>query len=176
MIRPKGVDVLMEAGRHLARRGVALRIELYGHSDEGNPEAIAEAELETWGKEGRGHWAGPTADVASVWQRCDISVLPARSREGMPRALLEAASCARPLVVTDVPGCRHFVRDGIDGLIVPPDDAEALSRALERLARDPQLRATLGAAARRRFLDGFTVDQVVAGLEAAYRNLLARPT
>lgn len=175
MIRPKGVDVLMEAGRRLVRRGIALNIELYGHSDEGNPEAIPEAELHSWGSEGIGRWLGPTTDVAGVWRRCDISVLPARSREGMPRALLEAAASARPLVVSDVPGCRHFVRDGIDGLVVPPGDAEALSRALERLVRDRDLRVKFGTAARQRFLDGFTVDQVLTGLEAAYRRLLARP-
>jgi glycosyltransferase involved in cell wall biosynthesis len=173
MILPKGVDVLMEAGRLLAERGIALRIELHGHSDDGNPEAIPEATLNAWGREGLGQWLGPTSDVAGVWQRSDISVLPARSREGMPRALLEAAASARPLVVTDVPGCRHFVRHDIDGLIVPPGDAEALSQALEKLARDRNLRTRLGAAARARFLSGFTTEQVVADLEAAYRKMLA---
>jgi glycosyltransferase involved in cell wall biosynthesis len=172
MILPKGVDTLMEAGRLLARRGVAVRIELYGHSDEGNPEAIPEATLEQWGREGLGQWLGPTSDVASVWKRADISVLPARSREGMPRALLEAAASARPLVVTDVPGCRHFVRHDVEGLVVPPGDARALSEALERLTRDPALRARLGAAARARFLEGFTTEHVVADLEDAYRKML----
>lgn len=174
MIRSKGVDVLMEAGRRLTQRGVPLRIELHGHSDLGNPEAIPDAELRAWSAEGIGRWFGPTADVPDVWRRCDISVLPARSREGMPRALLEAAASSRPLIVTDVPGCRHFVRGGIDGLIVPPGDAEALSQALETLLRDRDLRVRFGEAARRRFLDGFTVDQVLAGLEAAYRRLLSR--
>ena len=56
-----------------------------------------------------------------MWRHADIFVLPARSREGMPRALLEAAASARPLVVTDVPGCRHFVRDGVEGFVVPPE-------------------------------------------------------
>jgi glycosyltransferase involved in cell wall biosynthesis len=93
----------------------------------------------------------------------------------MPRALLEAAASARPLVVTDVPGCRHFVRDGVEGLVVPPGDPDRLASALERLARDPGLRQRLGTAARARVLEGFTEAKVGAAVEAAYRRLaLAR--
>ena len=105
-----------------------------------------------------------------MWRHADIFVLPARSREGMPRALLEAAACARPLVVTDVPGCRHFVRDGVEGFIVPPEDADALADALERLARDPELRLRMGEAARLRLLHGFTEAHVKQSLRAAYAS------
>jgi glycosyltransferase involved in cell wall biosynthesis len=113
------------------------------------------------------------ADIRPVWQRADIFVLPARSREGMPRALLEAAACARPLVVTNVPGCRHFVRDGVEGLVVPPEDPDALTKALERLARDPDLRRRMGEAARLRLLHGFTEDHVKQSLRATYASMLA---
>lgn len=98
-------------------------------------------------------------------------MLPARSREGMPRALLEAAACARPLVVTDVPGCRHFVREGMEGFIVPPENAGALAEALERLARAPDLRQRMGEAARLRLLQGFTEAQVKQSLRAAYTSM-----
>ncbi len=152
MIRPKGVDLLLAAQARLDAEGVAVAIELYGRSDDGNPEAIPTAELEAWGRSGRGKWLGHTSDVAGVWRRSDIFVLPARSREGMPRALLEAAASARPLIVTDVPGCRHFVRDGIEGLVVPPNDVAALTAALVRLATDPDLRVQMGLAARARCL------------------------
>ncbi|MGE0766787.1 MAG: glycosyltransferase [Hyphomicrobiaceae bacterium] len=172
MIRPKGVDVLMEAGDLLARRGVPLTIELYGETDEGNPEAITADRLTAWANGGNRLYRGFTRDVAAVWRHADIFVLPARSREGMPRALLEAAACARAAVVTDVPGCRTFVRDGIEGLVVPPGDANALADALQRLALDPALRAGLGAAARRRVLDGFTEQHVEDGIEQAYRCML----
>ena len=98
-------------------------------------------------------------------------VLPARGGEGMPRAMLEAAACARPLVVTDVPGCRHFVRDGVEGLVVPPNDVAALAEALHRLASDRELRERMGAAARRRLLEGFTEAHVKDVLRSAYRRL-----
>lgn len=174
MIRPKGVDVLMQAGDLLARRGVPLTIELFGETDDSNPEAVPADTLAEWANGDDRRYMGFTRDVAAVWQHADVFVLPARSREGMPRALLEAASCARAVVVTDVPGCRHFVRDGVEGLVVPPGDATALADALQRLALDPALRASLGTMARRRVLASYTEQHVEAGLEQAYRAMLAR--
>jgi glycosyltransferase involved in cell wall biosynthesis len=172
MILPKGVDVLMQAAGLLKERGVPLAVELYGRSDDGNLEAIPSSLLTSWSDGERTRWLGFTADVAAIWRRAAIFVLPARSREGMPRALLEAAASARPLIVTDVPGCRHFVRNGVEGLIVPPADAKALADALENLARDPALRRKLGLAARARLLDGYTETDVRAGLARTYRALI----
>ena len=173
MIRPKGVDVLMQACDRLTRRGVSLRLELYGDTDRQNPEAISGETLAAWCAKHNARWLGHVADIGAVWRRADIFVLPARNREGMPRALLEAAASARPLVVTDVPGCRHFVRDGVEGLVVPPENAETLAAALERLARDPELRRRMGEAARLRLLHGFTEAHVKQSLRASYASLLA---
>lgn len=171
MIRPKGVDVLMAAADLLAARNVPLAIELYGDTDDGNPEAIPSAAIAAWATGEDRRYTGFTRDVAAVWRRADIFVLPARSREGMPRALLEAASSARAAIVTDVPGCRHFVKDGVEGLVVPPGDAAALADALERLADDPSLRARLGAAARAKVVAGYTEALVQDGIEHAYRAM-----
>jgi glycosyltransferase involved in cell wall biosynthesis len=173
MIRSKGVHVLIEAQRLLAARGVALDVALYGKSDADNPDALEPAELERWSRAGGITWAGHVSDIREVWRRSDIAVLPAITREGLPRAVLEAAASTRPLVVTDVPGCRHFVRAGIEGLLVPPGDAAALAGALARLAGDPALRRQLGLAARARVLGGFTIAQVTTSIRAAYAGLLA---
>jgi glycosyltransferase involved in cell wall biosynthesis len=165
--------VLMRAHDTLRQRGTALRLELYGAADADNPEAVTADVLTAWCAQHEARWLGHVTDVQEVWRHADIFVLPARSREGMPRALLEAAACARPLVVTDVPGCRHFVRDGVEGFIVPPEDAEALAGALERLARDPELRLRMGEAARLRLLHGFTEAHVKESLRAAYASMSA---
>jgi glycosyltransferase involved in cell wall biosynthesis len=85
--------------------------------------------------------------------------------------MLEAAACARSLVVSDVPGCRHFVRDGIEGLVVPPGDAAALAGALGRLASDASLRRKLGDAARERLVAGYTEMIVRRELRKAYEAL-----
>lgn len=171
MIRSKGVDVLVAAQRILTRRGVALEVALYGKTDEDNPEAVPRSDLEAWARQGGVTWHGHVSDVREVWVRSDIAVLPAITREGLPRSVLEAAASARPLVVTDVPGCRHVVRRDIDGLIVPPADAEALADALARLAGDAEMRARMGASARQRVLDGFTIAHVQAGIRKAYAKL-----
>ena len=172
MIRPKGVDVLVAALDRLKRRRVPMRAELYGNTDADNPEAVAGEELMAWCAKYDAHWFGHIADVREVWRRADIFVLPARSREGMPRALLEAAASARALVVSDVPGCRHFVRDGVEGFVVPPEDPDALANALERLARDADLRRRMGEAARLRLLQGFTEAHVKHSLRATYAAML----
>lgn len=173
MIKSKGVGVMMDAARRLRERDVPLVVELWGEIDDGNPEAISSGQLAAWSDGERTRYMGFARDVARVWERADIFVLPAISREGMPRALLEAAASARPLIVTDVPGCRHFVKDGETGLIVPPGDAEALAAALERLALDPHLRKRLGDAARAKVLSGFTEAKVEAGIEDSYRHMMS---
>jgi glycosyltransferase involved in cell wall biosynthesis len=151
---------------------VPIRLELYGDADSDNAEAVALAELSAWCTQCDARWFGHVADVREVWRHADVFVLPARSREGMPRALLEAAASARALVVTDVPGCRHFVRDGVEGFVVPPEDPDALAAALERLAHDAGLRRRMGEAARLRLLQGFTEAHVKQSLRAAYAAML----
>ncbi len=175
MIRSKGIEVLAEASRVLRDQGATIAVELYGRTDADNPECIPEARLHAWEAEGLLTWHGHVGDVASIWQTADICVLPSLTREGMPRTVLEAASSQRPLIVTDVPGSRHFVRPGIDGLIVPPNDAVALADAISVVAADPEKRAAMGQAARQRILDGYTIDHVKRGIEDAYSGLLKAP-
>jgi glycosyltransferase involved in cell wall biosynthesis len=176
MIRSKGVDVLVAAQQLLAERGIGLDLALYGKTDDDNPEGVPRGEIESWARRGGVVWHGHVSDIRGVWANADIGVLPAITREGLPRAVLEAAASARPLIVTDVPGCRHFVRHGIDGLIVPPADAAALAGALERLANDPELRVRMGRSARERVLDGFTIRQVTNGIREAYCRMAAAGT
>jgi len=173
MIRSKGIELLMQAYERLLADGVRLRLDLYGSSDADNPEAVPPQEILAWCQRTGAHWHGAVADVAAVWKGADMFVLASRGGEGLPRALLEAASSARPLIVTDVPGNRHFVRDGIEGLLVPPDDVGALSSALASLAGDPDRRCQMGQAARRRLLEGFTEQHVRSTLRASYAAMLA---
>jgi glycosyltransferase involved in cell wall biosynthesis len=86
---------------------------------------------------------------------------------------LEAAACGRPIITTDTPGCREIVRDGENGILVPPRDAVALADAIERLVRDPLLRARMGARGRRRVEEEFSEERVVEQTIALYRSLLA---
>jgi glycosyltransferase involved in cell wall biosynthesis len=169
MIRSKGVHVLIEAQHRLRARGIHLLLDLYGEADSGSREAIPKEQLEAWNAEPGVTWHGRTDDVVGVWRMADIAVVPALGGDGMPRAMLEAAACGRPLVVSDVPGCRQFVRPGIEGLIVPPGDADALADALATLAADRALQLGAGAAARRKVVREYTETAVRAKTREIYQ-------
>ena len=102
---------------------------------------------------------GHVDDIREVWRRAHIAVLPSR-REGLPKSLLEAAACGRPLVASDVPGCREIAHDGINALLVQPDDPPALAAAIDRLARDPELRKRFAAAGRLLVAEQFSSDRI----------------
>jgi glycosyltransferase involved in cell wall biosynthesis len=101
----------------------------------------------------------------------DIVVLPSY-REGLPKTLIEAAACARPLITTDAPGCREVVTHGVDGLLVPVRDAQALARAIARLQDDPILAQNLGQAARAKALAEFDERIVIAQTLAVYQEIM----
>jgi glycosyltransferase involved in cell wall biosynthesis len=169
MIKTKGVDVLVKAHRLLRARGIRAELALYGDADPGNPETIPPAALVGWAREPGVVWRGRTHDVVGAWGAADIAAMPSRTGEGMPRAMLEAAACGRPLIVSDVPGCRHFVRSGVEGLIVPPGNAKALADALAKLIENRELRIQAGAAARRKLVREYTVTAVRAKLREVYQ-------
>lgn len=172
MLWSKGIDTAVEATRLARTEGAAVELSLYGAPDASNRRAIPEETLRSWSRDGV-TWHGPTRDVSAVWAEHHVGCLPSRGGEGLPRTLLEAASCGRALLTTDVPGCRTLVRDGIEGMLVPPDDARSLAAAMVRLAADPLLAARMGEAARRRVVEGgFTEDAVMRAVSGLYADLL----
>jgi glycosyltransferase involved in cell wall biosynthesis len=172
MVWSKGIDLAVEALRLARAAGADVELSLYGAPDPSNPKDIAEKTLRDWSAEPGITWHGRTDDVAAVWRAHHVCCLPSRGGEGLPRTLLEGAACGRAVVTTDVPGCRALVRDGVEGLVVPPDDARALAAAFLRLAGDPELVARFGAAARARVNDGFTERAVTDGVKAMYARML----
>jgi glycosyltransferase involved in cell wall biosynthesis len=168
----KGIGELVEAARLLRDRGVSLRIALVGKPDPANPRTIPESVVRQWEADGLIEWWGHRDDIQDVWRQAQIAVLPSY-REGLPKALLEAAACGRPLVTTDVPGCNELVRNDDNGLLVAVRQAAPLADALERLVHDPHLRSRLGQRARERAEKEFSASQVIADHMALYRGLSA---
>lgn len=168
----KGVGEFVEAARLLKSRGVAATAVLVGDVDEGNPSSVPVEHIEQWVKDGSVEWWGFRSDMANVYALSSIVCLPSY-REGVPRSLLEAASCARPIVTTDVPGCREVVADGSNGLLVPVQDVAALADALQSLVQDPELRQRMGRAGRRRVENEFTAELLVGQQLDIYRELKA---
>ena len=116
------------------------------------------------------HWHGATSDPAQVWREHHVAMLLSY-REGLPKSLVEAAAAGRPLIATDVPGCRELVRDGVEGFLVPLGDTQAAAGALARIATDPALRGRMGRAAHARFRAAFTVQAVMQTMDAIYSGL-----
>ena len=172
MLRIKGVEEVVAAFRLLRDGGSSARLLLAGAPDAENPAAIPEAELRAWGAEPGIEWAGHIADIRDVWARAHIAVLPSRGGEGIPMTLMEAAACGRPLVATDVPGCREIVVPDQTGLLVAPRDPAALADALARMVADAEFRQRCGRAARARVEHGLDAGTVGRETVAVYRELL----
>jgi len=168
----KGVRTLVEAQRILRASGIPCDLLLAGIPDPANPTSIPQIEVAGWGRESGVTWLGHVADVATVWRRAHIAVLPSRGGEGVPKSLLEAAAFGRPLIATDVPGCREIVIHEKTGLLVPVDDPQALAAAILRLARSSQQRVRFGVAARRLVDERFAADLVGKATVALYQRLL----
>jgi glycosyltransferase involved in cell wall biosynthesis len=168
LVRGKGVGDAVEAVRLLRDRGVRLRFRLAGGLDPGSPDSHAEAEIRAWEAEGLIERLGHVDDMAAFWRSVDVALYPSRYGEGVPRTLLEAASCGLPAVTTDMPGCREAVRDGETGYLVPPGDPAAVARRLGDLVADPALRRRMGEAARARTVREFADPVVVARMLAVY--------
>ena len=164
MLWDKGIGELVAAARLLKTRGVAITVRLVGPSDR-NPAAIDAATLDGWQREGIVDVAGPSEDIPGEYARAHIAVLPSY-REGLPKSLLEAAAAGRPIVASDVPGCREICREGQTGFLVPARSIEPLAEKLAVLASDVDLRQKMGAAAReaaeQEFAEAIVVEQTLS--------------
>jgi glycosyltransferase involved in cell wall biosynthesis len=171
----KGVKEYVQASRTLRAQGRRIRFLLAGASDPGNPAAVPEAAVRSWVDEGIVEWIGHVDDMPALFASSDVFVLPSYYREGLPKSLIEAAACATPLITTDMPGCRDVVTDGVDGLIVPPRDADALGTAIARLLDAPELARKLGLAARAKTLAVFDERIVIRRTLETYEEVLDGP-
>ncbi len=174
MLWDKGVGEFVEASRRLKQNGLAARYVLVGRCDEHNPAAIEPAQLRRWVEDGVVEWWEHRDEMSQTLASATIVVLPSY-REGLPKVLLEAAACGKPLIATDVPGCRDIVTHGVNGLLVPARDSAALAAAIDSLLGDSALRAAMGMAGRAGVILAFSVEKVAGQVVALYRELLARP-
>jgi glycosyltransferase involved in cell wall biosynthesis len=169
MIREKGVPEFVEAARLLKGRAKFI---LAGAPDEGNLNALTAAELRGWEAEGLVEWLGPVTDIPALLAASHIACQPSSYREGLPKSALEAMAAGKPLVATDIPGCREAVVNSVTGILVPPRDAPSLAAALGRLIDDPALRARLGAAGRVRVEENFSDAIICTKTLAVYESLV----
>ena len=168
LLRDKGVIEFVEAARLIKARHPEARFQLLGAAGSENRSAIDNATVEAWVAEGVVEYLGTTNDVRPAIAAASCVVLPSY-REGAPRTLIEAASMARPLIATDVPGCRAVVDTDVSGFLCEVRNADSLATAMGRfLALSPDDRTAMGLAGRAKMEREFDQALVVA----AYREAL----
>jgi glycosyltransferase involved in cell wall biosynthesis len=174
LVWDKGVREYVEAARLVRAHHPDARFQLLGFLDVANRTAVPRAEVEAWVAEGLIDYLGEAEDVRPFLAAADCVVLPSY-REGMPRVLLEASAMARPLIATDVPGCRHIAVHGVNGYLCAVRDASSLARAMgDMLALGEPERLAMGREARARVEAEFDERKVVGLYLRAIEKALGR--
>jgi glycosyltransferase involved in cell wall biosynthesis len=175
LVPKKGFDVLVEACAILRRRGFNFETTIVG--EHGEHETELHNKIEAHGLQDHVRFTGPMEQTRlyAEYQRADVFCLPCRvldngDRDGLPNVLMEAMACGLPVITTPVSGIPEIIHDGHNGTLVPPNDAEALANAIQRISSDSMLARNLGRAGRLTVLEHFDGDKAateLAGLFAA---------
>jgi glycosyltransferase involved in cell wall biosynthesis len=163
LLGEKGIREYVAAAKYLKKSGINAKFKILGFLGVQNPSAISSSEMDSWIAEGIIDYLGTSADVRPYLLGADCVVLPSYYREGIPRALLEAASMELPIVTTDWVGCREVVEDGITGFLCRPRDSVDLSRAMLKVCSLSTVeRAEMGRRGRDRVAEKFDERIVIA--------------
>ncbi len=173
VLRDKGVEEYVAAARTIRSTGANVRFQLLGPTSDSNPNAVPLEDIRQFEREGVIEYLGETDDVKPHLMNADCVVLPSY-REGVPRSLLEAAAMARPIVATDVVGCREVVEDGVNGFLCRAKDPQDLAAKMRRMFElTDELRWAMGAAGRRKVENEFDEKLVIQKYLQALTPLVA---
>ncbi|MFA0079695.1 glycosyltransferase family 4 protein [Vibrio artabrorum] len=172
LIKEKGVYEFVESARIVKTIMPETYFWLIGNTDEGNPNSVKQNEIDNWVDEGIISALGQRNDIAELFSKSHIVTMPSFYGEGVPKVLIEAAACGRPIITTDKPGCRDAIVDKETGLLVPEQDSKALADALMLLLKDDDTRQKMGIKAREFAVKEFDVQSVVSKHLTIYKNLL----
>jgi glycosyltransferase involved in cell wall biosynthesis len=174
LLRDKGVLEYAEAARRVLKRRPDARFLMAGPVSPENRSALGEDIIDIWRREGVIMHVGEARDIRPHIAAADCIVLPSY-REGAPRTLIEASAMGKPVIATDVPGCRDVVVDGITGILCRPRDAESLAEAMLRMiAMTGEKHAAMGAAGRARMAEHHDQRLVVKAYKAALTETASR--
>ena len=160
IIKDKGVFELINAIKILRNQNVYFKTLFLGDLDKENRSFISEEQVNFWVKEKLIIWKRKTNNVLPFLQKSKISILPSY-REGLPKSLLEAASCKLPIISSDVPGCREICINNFNGFLVQPKDSESLSKSIQKLLYNPNLIRKFGKNSREIVIKQFS-DQIIS--------------
>ena len=167
LLRDKGIQEFIDAAKLVKARDNSVRFLLVGDVDDGNPTSLTADQLTELRNSRDVTWLGARTDIAELVGASHIACLPSY-REGLPKSLIEAASAGRPIVTTDVPGCREVVTNLVNGLLVEPRNSKDLALAIEKLVGDPELRQSMGAENRRKAETEFSNEIIIRQTNSVY--------
>ena len=173
MLWDKGVGEFVKAARLLNSDDRIARFVLVGAPDPENPASIPVTLLNKWKADGDIEWWGHRSDMPEVLAQSHIVCLPSY-REGLPKVLLEASATGRPIVTTNTTGCKEVVRQGVNGLLVPPRNTDALINALRTLLDNPKLRVSMGKRGREIVIKEFSEEKIVCETNILYYSMLSK--
>jgi glycosyltransferase involved in cell wall biosynthesis len=170
MLWDKGIGEFVEAASIIKQQGLDVEFVLVGSVDSGNPKSIAIEQLEQWNNSGIVNWLGERSDIFQLLTESHIAVLPSY-REGLPKSLIEAAAVGRPIITTNVTGCREVVKDGVNGFLVPVRNANELALAIQKMIDNPTLLANMGKKSRLIAQREFSTSSIVEKTLKLYKIL-----
>lgn len=173
LLAQKGIWEFVEAARVLKRKGVEAHFCLVGDLDIKNPSSLTKGDLKTIQEAGEVEVLGFCEDMPSLLLRSTLVVLPSYYGEGLPKILIEAAACGRPVITTDMPGCRDAIIDGKTGLLVEPGNTKQLTDAIQYLLEDHKLLVEMGKNARAFSESQFSSERIVEMHMRIYDDLIA---
>lgn len=167
----KGVKEFIDAAIYLKYRKTKARFILVGANDKENPSAVPHDKIQEWLQKGFIEWIGHKENMPTVFANSHIVCLPSYG-EGLPKVLIEAASCCRPIVTTDIPGCREIVKHNVNGILIPKHNSIALAEALLLLISKPYLRKKMGIRGRKMVEKYFSEEIIVNKTMSIYNELI----
>jgi len=170
MLWDKGIEYLIDATNILKSEGIEFTLNLAGEPDKSNPSHITLEQLKEWENNGLVNYLGYCSDMVEIIRASDLVVLPTYYREGVPLSLIEAASVGKPIVTTDMPGCREIVVDGVNGFLVPVKDSIALADKIREILLNKDLRVLFGRKSRERAIHLFAKEIVAKRTIEIYLN------
>lgn len=172
LLKEKGVYQFVDAAKIIKAKLPNTEFWLIGNVDPENPNSVSQEDVDAWVEQGVINALGHRSDIPELFAQSHIVTMPSFYGEGVPKVLIEAAACGRPIVTTDNPGCRDAIINEKTGLLVPIKNSEALADALMTLLLDESKRVEMGSQARQYAVNEFDVDNVVAKHLDIYESLL----
>lgn len=172
LLKDKGLHQLITAKQLLQKQHINFTLKVAGIIDLDVSSAIPLSEILEWQKQGDIEWLGNVKEMPTLIKSCDIICLPTTYGEGVPRILIEAASCQKAIIATNVAGCREIIDDGVNGLLAEPGSVESLCECLKLLLLDECKAYNYGVAGRLKVIAEFSQEIVFEKTLSVYRELI----